>query len=158
MPCCKYGGGVNQRKRVGMTYLPTMDVKNVNRCFRHLLITQIYTQLLITISLNNNNMSSNIIGYLKQVFYNTTNLSGNDLSESVADAQKQQKLVETFFRKYPNQKFTPFEVHKALNINAPITSIRRAITNLTNEGILVKTDEKRIGQYGKPNYTWTLKQ
>jgi hypothetical protein len=35
----KSGGGVNQRKRVGMTYLPTMEVKNVNRCFRHLLIT-----------------------------------------------------------------------------------------------------------------------
>jgi hypothetical protein len=31
------GGGVNQRKRVGMTYLPTIEVKNVNRCFRHLL-------------------------------------------------------------------------------------------------------------------------
>jgi hypothetical protein len=44
-------------------------------------------------------MSRNIIGYLKQVFYNTTNLSGNDLSESVADAQKQQKLVEAFFYK-----------------------------------------------------------
>jgi hypothetical protein len=38
-PCYKSGGGVNQRKRVGMTYLPTIEVKNVNRCFRHLLIT-----------------------------------------------------------------------------------------------------------------------
>jgi hypothetical protein len=35
----KSSGGVNQRKRVGITYLPTMEVKNVNRCFRHLLIT-----------------------------------------------------------------------------------------------------------------------
>ena len=39
VPCNKFSGGVNQRKRVGMTYLPTMEVKNVNRCFRHLLIT-----------------------------------------------------------------------------------------------------------------------
>ncbi len=39
IPCYKSGGGVNQRKRVGVTYLPTMEVKNVNRCFRHLLIT-----------------------------------------------------------------------------------------------------------------------
>jgi hypothetical protein len=38
-PCYKSGGEVNQRKRVGMTYLPTIEVKNVNRCFRHLLIT-----------------------------------------------------------------------------------------------------------------------
>jgi hypothetical protein len=37
IPCYKSGGGVNQRKRVGTTYLPTMEVKNVNRCFRHLL-------------------------------------------------------------------------------------------------------------------------
>jgi hypothetical protein len=35
--CYKSGGGVNQRKRVGMTYLPMIEVKNVNRCFRHLL-------------------------------------------------------------------------------------------------------------------------
>jgi hypothetical protein len=33
----KHSGGMNQRKRVGMTCLPTMEVKNVNRCFRHLL-------------------------------------------------------------------------------------------------------------------------
>ena len=39
IPCNKFSGGVNHRKRVGMTYLPTMEVKNVNRCFRHLLIT-----------------------------------------------------------------------------------------------------------------------
>ena len=39
IPYYEFSGGVNHRKRVGMTYLPTMEVKNVNRCFRHLLIT-----------------------------------------------------------------------------------------------------------------------
>jgi len=39
MLCYKSGGDVNQRKRVGTTYLPTIEVKNVNRCFRNLLIT-----------------------------------------------------------------------------------------------------------------------
>ena len=44
VPCNKFSGGVNHRKRVGMTYLPTMEVKNVNRCFRHLLITNVFAK------------------------------------------------------------------------------------------------------------------
>lgn len=38
----------------------------------------------------------------------------------------------------------------------PITSIRRAITNLTNDGELVKHDRMRMGDYGKDNHTWSL--
>jgi hypothetical protein len=90
-------------------------------------------------------------------FYNTIKLSGEALIEAETSAQKQRELVEMFFRKNIGMNFTPFEVLEALKIKAPITSIRRAITNLTNDGILVKTNEMRIGEYGKPNHTWELK-
>jgi hypothetical protein len=56
IPCYKSGGGVNQRKRVGMTYLPTMEVKNVNRCFRHLLITHLYQQLTMLTTMKNSTL------------------------------------------------------------------------------------------------------
>ncbi len=40
----------------------------------------------------------------------------------------------------------------------PLTSIRRAITVLTNKGLLQKTDEQISGVYGKPEYVWKYKR
>ena len=42
--------------------------------------------------------------------------------------------------------------------NVPITSIRRAITNLESEGLLHKTDIQKPGVYGKLNYCWVYKE
>ena len=39
---------------------------------------------------------------------------------------------------------------------APLTSIRRAIHDLTDKGLLFKTDRKRHGLYGRPEYIWSL--
>jgi hypothetical protein len=39
----------------------------------------------------------------------------------------------------------------------PITSIRRAMTNLTDAGFLEKTDHKRKGPKGKAEYIWKVK-
>ena len=41
-------------------------------------------------------------------------------------------------------------------MRAPITSIRRAITDLTNEGKLVKTNSLKKGNYGKKCHCWKL--
>ena len=38
----------------------------------------------------------------------------------------------------------------------PLTSVRRAVTNLTNRGDLVKTDKQVKGPYGRPEYQWRL--
>ena len=38
----------------------------------------------------------------------------------------------------------------------PLTSIRRALTNLTNAGELVKTDKQMKGMYGRPEHQWRL--
>ena len=41
-------------------------------------------------------------------------------------------------------------------VSWPITSIRRAITDLTNAGKLTKTDTMKLGRYGKHVHTWKL--
>jgi Fe2+ or Zn2+ uptake regulation protein len=40
--------------------------------------------------------------------------------------------------------------------NEPITSIRRALTNLAEAGTVVKMDETRKGIYGKQEHLWRM--
>jgi len=90
-------------------------------------------------------------------YHNTTDLQGDSLKQRVIRTGTQNKKVLDFFKLYPFKSFTPFEVKDALNTNSPITSIRRAITDLTDMGYLVKTDTKRAGQYGEMNNCWRVK-
>ena len=89
-------------------------------------------------------------------FYNTIQLDGEVLKEAIRNGERQQDIILDIFRKYPEKHITPSEIYMTLGKLWPITSIRRAITNLTNEGHLIKTDHQRIGLYEKPNYCWTL--
>ena len=41
-------------------------------------------------------------------------------------------------------------------LKCPLPSIRRAMTNLSNEGKLIKTDVKMEGMYGKLEHLWCL--
>jgi hypothetical protein len=55
---------------------------------------------------------------------------------------------------------TPPEVEEVYNNiydAAPLTSIRRAMTKLTDHGYLNMTGEKRKGKYNKMNFVWSLK-
>ena len=53
--------------------------------------------------------------------------------------------------------WTPNEVlNYAFGNKIPITSVRRAMTDLTNDGKLIKTKFKRLGSFGRMVYTWTL--
>jgi len=54
---------------------------------------------------------------------------------------------------------TPPQVHEdyeKLYNSVPLTSIRRAMTKLTDHGHLNMTGEKRKGKYNQPNYVWSL--
>lgn len=92
------------------------------------------------------------------MFYNTTNLQGEDLFSSHKRTNKQEVEILSVF-KMSRQDLTPFEVQETLMLRGfdyPITSIRRAITDLTEKGLLVKTKNKKMGAYGQKNYTWEL--
>lgn len=87
-------------------------------------------------------------------YFNTTNESGTTLKNNVAKAKSQEEDILILFKMITNQ--SPSEI--LLLTDYPITSIRRALTNLTKQGKLIKTDEKRIGMYGRSEYVWKLNE
>ena len=88
-------------------------------------------------------------------FYNTTNIVGDSLQKEVSNAKTQQNKIMVLFKGSPDKLFTPFEVLEQTRLSC-INSVRRAMTNLTDEGLLIKTETKRIGSFGKNNYCWKL--
>jgi len=55
--------------------------------------------------------------------------------------------------------YTPSQVMNWLRDdlgNPPLTSIRRAMSNLSTRGLLVKTNKQHPGLYGRPEYYWKL--
>ena len=88
------------------------------------------------------------------MYYNTTNETGEDLKESHKKAESQQKKILDIFK--TSKEASPSQVMLALPVGTLITSVRRCITDLTNEGHLEKTTRKRKGIYGKSEYIWKL--
>ena len=92
------------------------------------------------------------------MYYNTNNESGEELQASRRRATSQTAIILSFFLDNPEREFTPFQGQTELGLQAPITSIRRAISDLTDEGQLEKTNTLRPGLYGKKCHCWTAKK
>ena len=90
------------------------------------------------------------------MFFNTTNETNPDLTEYRQKALNQDERVLELFRARIQASYTPSEVLSAAFDRTPITSVRRSMSNLTDEGRLVKTDGKREGIYGRPEHVWVL--
>jgi len=77
-------------------------------------------------------------------------------------ARTQEDIVYTFFKTHWRSAFSPSRVHAMLvkgdkiKPATPLTSIRRAITNLTEEGKLAMMETLVNGPMGKPEHTWKL--
>ena len=104
-------------------------------------------------------------------YYNTTKLSDHQLSKAKVKAVSQEdNIIEILehlsFIKGKNVEMTPREVQsqwinpeKARFVMPEITSIRRAMTNLTSQGKLTKTNKTKISDIvgkGSPEYLWKL--
>ena len=93
-------------------------------------------------------------------FYNTIGETPEELAVSIAKAKSQEakiiKCLEFYESKYPNLRFGPSMVLSMTGLKCPLTSIRRAMTNLSNEGKLIKTHVKMEGMYGKQEHLWCL--
>ena len=78
------------------------------------------------------------------MYYNTNNESSSTLKRSKRRAASQEEIILDLFKRNPNFHMTPFDIQEALtnlyDLDAPITSVRRAITDLTTEDRLIKTD------------------
>lgn len=90
-------------------------------------------------------------------FFNTTAKQGPELEAAQVKASKQTEAILKVFQDHPHTSFTPWQIHYAMGQQTMITSIRRAITTLTDAGHLVKTAERRrSGPAGETSYCWKL--
>lgn len=90
-------------------------------------------------------------------YYNTTNLKGAILKKNRKKAKTQEQIILAWFKKR-KKAYTPCEVRDKCLKNTPLTSVRRAITTLTEKGLLEKTSIMRLGKYNKLNYCWKYKK
>ncbi|MAE87959.1 MAG: hypothetical protein CMB80_34810 [Flammeovirgaceae bacterium] len=88
-------------------------------------------------------------------FFNTTNESGETLRNYREAARSQDTKIAEYFADM-NMPMSPSQVNAAVLKDSPLTSIRRSITNLTQRGVLRKTETKVDGPYGRPEYLWEL--
>ena len=90
--------------------------------------------------------------------YNTIDLTGQELEMAKAQTLKQEELISTIYKKNCHKEISPSQildvVNKHYGLNWPLTSIRRAITNLTEENALVKLQTMKDGIYGKKEHVW----
>jgi hypothetical protein len=93
-------------------------------------------------------------------YYNTNRETGDTLQISWNKSNKQKKLIYHIFVSGVESSFAPHQIKDILNErfdeNYPLTSVRRAITDLTTEGVLYKTEHKVKGSYGKKVHTWRV--
>ena len=96
------------------------------------------------------------------MYYNTNNETGEQLNESRSNAKTQDEIILDIFNTFRlNNGLSPSEVESILietyNKNWPLTSIRRAISTLTDNGKLTKTSKLRGGKYNKNEHVWKFK-
>lgn len=89
-------------------------------------------------------------------YYNTTQESGQTLLMFTELNKVSSMEVLSIFETYSDKSFTPYEIGDLMKGRMLQSSIKRAITDLTALGYLVKTGEKVIERYGRSNYKWKL--
>ena len=91
-------------------------------------------------------------------YHNTVQESGQQLFNFRQAAINQDVILLGFFRRHAGELLSPSDVWVRTGMEAqavPLTSVRRAISNLTRDGYLVKTSVKHDGVYGRPENCWT---
>jgi len=88
-------------------------------------------------------------------FHNTVGLTGRQLVAAARVARGQEAAVLDVFRA-AGRPLSPSEVHARMPGRVLLTSVRRAISNLTQAGALVKLDRVQPGPFGQPEHLWQL--
>jgi hypothetical protein len=96
-------------------------------------------------------------------YYNTNRETGATLSLSWGKSNKQESMIIEIFSNRIRQTLNGLAPHQVRDQlaqqygkNYPLTSIRRAVSNLTDNGKLIKLDRMVMGSYGKKVHTWRL--
>lgn len=91
-------------------------------------------------------------------YFNTTQLTGEDLKQAVTDAKDQEEAIYIIY-KTTDKPFTPSSIlgmMERAGHRLPITSVRRAITNLTDRKLLVMLPNMKTGPYNRPEHYWRI--
>jgi len=96
----------------------------------------------------------NIFGEIDESpkFYNTIHEGPKELAESISHAATQEDRVLAYFRQV--KQSTALMAAEKLGMHE--ISCRRSVTNLFNDGKLIKTREQIVGKYGKPNHVYRI--
>ena len=86
-------------------------------------------------------------------YFNTVGERGKDLSTYRAKAEIQTEAILAAIAM--RGKASPSQLAPAFP-GVPLTSIRRAMTVLTQRGKLVKLDERVVGAYGRNEHVWAI--
>lgn len=93
-------------------------------------------------------------------FHNTVGLEGNELEQAIAKCKSQEEIVMAYFKSRPMRQMTASFVYNFLTEHAyisskvPITSIRRAMSNLSYDKLLRKSENKVPGPLGMVEHEW----
>jgi hypothetical protein len=96
------------------------------------------------------------------MYHNTTDSHGVERRHYSRKAWNQDKLILSYFTGRFENGSTASEVYEGLlqlnwiSPKTPLTSIRRALTNLMNNDLLTKTSEQKKGPCGRPEYVYEL--
>lgn len=87
--------------------------------------------------------------------YHDSGVASTALLPTYRDAAQKQDaaVLDLFDYAHPDYTASPSQVH-AIFPHWPITSIRRALSNLTARGELEKLAETVEGAYGRPEHVW----
>ena len=94
-------------------------------------------------------------------YFNTTDQDIDYVNKRKAKNKTQEVLVYDLFKSMTtltaSEVLTASETLNLFSNKVPITSIRRAISNLQKEQKLVKTTDTKTGIYGSPEHYYTIK-
>ena len=94
-------------------------------------------------------------------YFNTTDQDIDYVNKRKAKNKTQEVLVYDIFKSMTtltaSEVLTASETLNLFSNKVPITSIRRAISNLQKEEKLVKTTDTKTGIYGAPEHYYTIR-
>ena len=111
----------------------------------------------------NTGLANSLGGNEGNRFYNTIGATGAELKKFQRQTETQEEKILALFEEYPNKELTKHEVKTQLvnmgkiHERTPESSISRALTDLMNDGKIIKLDKMRMGEFDKPNHLWKLK-
>lgn len=93
---------------------------------------------------------------LQPAYHDSVGVHRVERGERERKANLQEQACLRWFRAHPDAAFSPEEVWQAVLPHAPLTSVRRALTNLTARAALEKLDRTTMGSYGHRTHVWGL--